>query len=75
MMFVLMFWCNVILSIICLFVCIAMIRSDVTRNLKPNFWGSVWTVGYRKYKPSCALDHILSSNNVHDNHRDMLRLT
>jgi hypothetical protein len=32
-----MFCCNVIVSIICLFVCIATSRSEVTRNLKPNF--------------------------------------
>jgi hypothetical protein len=36
-------WCNVILPIICLSICIAMNRSEVTQNLKPNFWGSIWT--------------------------------
>jgi predicted small metal-binding protein len=32
-----MFWCNVIISIICIFVCIVMSRSEVTKYLKSNF--------------------------------------
>jgi hypothetical protein len=34
-----MFWCNVIISIICLFICIVMSRSDATRNLKLKLLG------------------------------------
>jgi hypothetical protein len=54
--FVSIFCCNAIVSIICLSVCIAMSRSEVTMNLKPNLGE---TPGIAKYKASCALDHIL----------------
>jgi hypothetical protein len=33
-------WCNVTISFICLIVCITVNRGEVTRNLKPNFWGT-----------------------------------
>jgi hypothetical protein len=69
-----MIWCNVIISIICLIVCIATSRGEVMRNLVPNFWVCISTGSYRKYKPSCALDHSSLPNNVHVNHYDMLRL-
>jgi hypothetical protein len=69
-----MLWCNVTISIICLIVCIATSRGDVTRNQKPNFWVNIWTISYRKYKASCALDQFSLHNNVPVNHFDMLRL-
>jgi hypothetical protein len=69
-----MLWCNVIISIICVNVCIATSRGEVMRNLEPNFWVSIWTIGYRKYKVICALDHSSLPNNVLVNHCDMLRL-
>jgi hypothetical protein len=69
-----MLWCNVTISIICLIVCIAASRGEVTRNLKPNFWGSIQTKGYRKCKANCALDHFSLPNNVLENHCDMLNL-
>ena len=34
---------NIILYITCLSVCIAANKSEVTRNLKPNFWGSTYS--------------------------------
>jgi hypothetical protein len=69
-----MFWCNVIISIICLFVCIATSKSEVTKNLMPNFWVNIWTTGYRKHKASCALDYFSLPNNVPVNHSDMPKL-
>jgi hypothetical protein len=69
-----MLWCNVIISIICLIVCIAMSRGDVTSNQNPNFWVSIWTTDYHKYKASCALDNFSLPNNVPVNHCNMLRL-
>jgi hypothetical protein len=69
-----MLWCNITISIICLILCIATRRDDVTRNQKPNFWVSIWTKGYRKNKASRALDHSSLPNNVTINHCDMLRL-
>jgi hypothetical protein len=47
-------------------------RSD--EESEANFWVSIWTKGYRKYKTSCALDHSCLSNNAPINHSDMLRL-
>jgi hypothetical protein len=36
MLFVHVLWCNVTIPIICLIICIATHRSEVTRNLKTN---------------------------------------
>jgi hypothetical protein len=69
-----MLWCNVIMSIIYLIVCIATSRGEVSRNIAPNFWVGIWTTDYRKYKASCALDHSSLPNNVSINHRNMLSL-
>jgi hypothetical protein len=69
-----MLWCNVTISIICLIVCIATSRGEVAGNQKPNFWVSIWTTRYRKYKASCAIDHSSLPNNVLVNQCDMLRL-
>jgi hypothetical protein len=36
MLFVNMLWCNVTIPILCMIVCTATHKSDVTRNLKTN---------------------------------------
>jgi hypothetical protein len=69
-----MLWCNVTISIICLIVYIATSRGEVTRNQKPNFWVSILTTDYRKYKASCALDHFFLPSHVLINHNDLHRL-
>jgi sensor histidine kinase YesM len=74
MLFVHILWYNVTISIICLIVCIATSRAEVTRNQKPNFWVSFWTTDYRKYTTTCAFDHSSLPNNVLVNHCDMLML-
>jgi hypothetical protein len=43
-----MFWCNVIVPIICLFACIATSRSEVARNLKPKL-GEVPSVALNRH--------------------------
>jgi hypothetical protein len=52
-----------------MFVCIAMISSEVTRILKTKL-----VPGNLESQPSCALDHFSLPNNVPINHCDMLRL-
>jgi hypothetical protein len=52
-----------------MFVCIATIRSEVTRILK-----SKLVPGNLESQTSCALDHFSLPNNVLVNHYDMLRL-
>jgi hypothetical protein len=37
-----MLWCNIIISIICLIVCITTSRDEMTSNVKPNSCGSIW---------------------------------
>jgi hypothetical protein len=69
-----MLWCNVTISIIYLIVCIATSRGEVMTNPTPNFWVSISTTNYCKYKASCALEHFSLPNNVPVNHCDMLRL-
>jgi hypothetical protein len=51
-------WCNFIFMYSCLFVCISMSSSEVTRNLKTNL---VWKL---ESQSSCALDHFSLPNNV-----------
>jgi hypothetical protein len=50
-----MLWCNVTISIICLIVCIATSRGEVTRNLEPNFWGNIWTTRLSQVKYKLCL--------------------
>jgi hypothetical protein len=69
-----MLWCNVIISIICWIICTATSIGEMTRNPEPNFWVNISTIGYHKYKISCALYHSSLPINVHVNHCDMLNL-
>jgi hypothetical protein len=57
-----------------LIICIATSRGEVMMNPEPNFWVSISTIGNRKYKASCALNHSSLPNNVPVNHCDILRL-
>jgi hypothetical protein len=52
-----------------MFVCMAMISSEVTSHLK-----SKLVPRNLESNASCALDHFSLSNNVHVNHCDMLSL-
>jgi hypothetical protein len=52
-----------------MFVCMAMISSEVMSQLK-----SKLIPRNLESKASCALDHFSLPNNVHVNHYDMLRL-
>jgi hypothetical protein len=52
-----------------MFVCIATSSSEVTSHLKTKL-----VPGNLESKPSCALDHFSSPNNVLVNHCDMIRL-
>jgi hypothetical protein len=52
-----------------MFVCIAIISSEVTRILKTKL-----VPGNLESHTSCALDHFSLPNNIHVNHCDMLRL-
>jgi hypothetical protein len=68
MQFVLYVWCDVNFAYT-MFVCIAMISSEVTRILKTKL-----VPRNLESQPSCALDHFSLPNNVPINHCDMLRL-
>jgi hypothetical protein len=59
--FALKFGCDIIISIISVFVCIAMSRSEVTRNLKSKL-GEVPKCCTKK--ASHVFDHVLWPNNV-----------
>jgi hypothetical protein len=69
MLFVHMLWCNAIISIICLIVCIATNSGEVTGILKTKL-----VPGNLESKARCALDHFSLPNNIPVNHDDMLRL-
>jgi hypothetical protein len=54
-----------------------MSRSEVTRNMEPNFQRSIWSTYYHKKNASCVFDHIFWPNNIYDsfNHHGTVRLT
>jgi hypothetical protein len=52
-----------------MFICIAMISSEVTSHLK-----NKWVLRNLESKASCALNHFSLPNNVPVNHYDMLKL-
>jgi hypothetical protein len=66
-----MFWCNVIITIICSFICIAMNRSEVTRNVKINFGEVPGVASVRQVVPLITLLYLIIFS---VNHYDMLRL-
>jgi hypothetical protein len=66
-----MLWCNFTIPIICLIVCIATQRSEVTRNLKTNLVKYLEISNLRQVVPLITLLYLIMFSS---NQYDMLRL-